>query len=352
MRAIVQERVGSPAVLGLKEIADPQLRPRDVLIRVSACGVCYHDVVVRDGTYRKSVHLPLVPGHEVAGIVERVGSASARFRVGDRVCTTQRRSICGHCRECRAGRESACPEREFLGDAHLNGGYAELVAVDELCVAAVPPGIDLETSSIVACAVGVALNAVRDVGGVRIGESVLITGASGGQGVHGIQIARASGAHVVAATSDATKAEALRALGAHEVVVYQRGEDFSQGVRQACAGRGADVVIDNVGTAIYEPVRRSLARGGRWVMVGALNGDRVGFNPAQMFTNNLSLLSVSSCNLSHLEDALVLVQRGLVKPLVAARVPLSGAEAAHRRLEKGSVGGRTLLLPALPEGST
>lgn len=345
MKAIVQRGTGTPDVLALEDVETPEMRPADVLIRVAACGVCYHDVVVRDGAYRKGVNLPLIPGHEVSGIVERVGPAVRNLRVGQRVCTTQRRYVCGRCRECRSERETACPSREFMGDAHLNGGYAELVAVDESCVALVPAGIEVETAAIVACAVGVALNAVRDVGRVRLGETVLVTGASGGQGSHGIQVARASGAEVLAVTSHVSKVAQLEALGAHRVLVVPHGQDFSRAVREATDGRGVDVVIDNVGTAIYESVRRSFTRGGRWVMVGALNEDKVGFNPAQMFTQELSLLSVSSCTRAHLEDALRLVQRGVVRPLVSRRLPLAEAAAAHRDMETAAASGRILLLP-------
>ncbi|HZZ01739.1 quinone oxidoreductase family protein [Paraburkholderia sp.] len=345
MRAIVQEETGTADVLTLQEIPEPEVRPTDVLIRVAACGVCYHDVVVRNGVFRRKVHLPLVPGHEVAGIVEKVGTATHLFRVGDRVCTAQRRSVCGYCRECRSGFEVNCASKEFMGDAHLNGGYAELVAVSEDCVAAVPATIPLDQASIVACAIGTALNAIRDVGKVRLGESVLITGASGGQGAHGVQLARASGAHVVAVVSTEAKAEAVRDLGAHDVIVTSRGADFSNDVRAVTSGRGVDVVIDNVGARIYEPVRRSLAKHGRWVLVGALGGETAPFNSAQLFLHDISMLSAVSCSRRQLEDALTLVERGLVRPLVSRVLPLALAASAHADLERSGVMGRIILKP-------
>ena len=181
VKAIVQHATGGPDVFSLRDIPLPEMRPADVLIRVFACGVCYHDVVVRNGVFRKHVHIPLVPGHEVAGIVEAVGPMTRRFKVGDPVCTTQRRSVCGQCRSCRSGHETMCDHLEFMGDAGLNGGYAELVAVDEGCVALVPESVSLEQASITSCAVGTQLNAIRDVGKVRLGETVLVTGANGGR---------------------------------------------------------------------------------------------------------------------------------------------------------------------------
>jgi NADPH:quinone reductase-like Zn-dependent oxidoreductase len=232
-----------------------------------------------------------------------------------------------------------------MGDADLNGGYAELVAVSEDCAVVVPEEIELDHAAIVACAIGTALNAIRDVANLRIGETVLVTGASGGQGGHGVQIARACGAYVIAVASTEAKAEAIRALGAHDVVVVPHGEDFSSAVRVATKDRGVDVVIDNVGAAVFQQVRRSLARHGRWVLVGALSGETASFNPAQLFLHDISMLSAISCSRSQLEDALTLVQRGLVRPLVTGILPLSAAERAHSTLERSGVNGRMILKP-------
>lgn len=345
MKAIVQEQVGGPEVLELREVPEPEVRPTDVLIRIAACGVCYHDVVVRNGIFRRLVHRPLVPGHEVSGVIEKVGSSVRHLRVGDRVCTLQRRSVCGYCRECRDGFEVNCTNREFMGDAGLNGGYAEQVAVSENCVAVVPDSIPLDQAAIVACAIGTALNAIRDVAKLRLGENILITGASGGQGAHGVQIARASGAHVIAVVSTQAKAAAVRELGAHEVIVSPHGEDFSPSVRAVTGDRGVDVVIDNVGAAIFDPVRRSMAKHGRWIMVGALSGETAPFNTAKMFLHDISLLSAVSCSRRQLEDALTLVERGLVRPLVSATLPLSLAGRAHADLERSGVMGRIILKP-------
>ena len=345
MKAVVQRETGAPGVLDVEEVEEPAMLAGDVLIRVHACGVCYHDAVVRSGVFRRHVHMPLIPGHEVAGVVEKVGPAVRNLRVGDRVCTVQRRYVCGQCRECRSGNEASCPNKLFMGDAYLNGGYAEQVAVDESCTALIPASVPMEQAAITACAVGVQLNAIRDVGKLRLGESVLVTGASGGQGVHGVQIARACGAYIVAVTSSQAKAELLRGMGADEVVVTPHGADFSGGVLAATAGRGVDVVIDNVGAQVFDFVRRSCARHARWVLVGELSGAKASFNAAQLFLHDISMLSTTSCSRRHLEDALMLVQRGLVKPVVTRTLPLEGAADAHAALDAAAVTGRIVLLP-------
>ena len=130
MRAVVTERTGPPDVLRVADVAAREPGPREIRIAVAACGVCFHDVVVRNGTFRRGVGMPVILGHEVAGTVERLGSEVRDFKLGDLVATTIHSHVCGHCRHCRGGHETSCPERIFLGDAGLNGGYAELVCVD------------------------------------------------------------------------------------------------------------------------------------------------------------------------------------------------------------------------------
>ena len=241
--------------------------------------MCFHDVVVRNGTLKAGVEMPVILGHKIAGHVAALGRDVRGLNIGDRVATTQRGHVCGQCRYCRGGREPLCAESVFLGDAGLNGGYAEYVVVDAAAVVAVPDGVALRDASVAACAIGTAHHAVVAVGRVRPGEIVLVTGASGGVGLHAIQIARAAGAMVLASSTSPDRAQALRDAGATHVVSHGRGEDFSVQVRDLTKGDGADVLIDNVGTPVFQPARRSLSRGARWVMVGQLTGDFVPFQP-------------------------------------------------------------------------
>lgn len=343
MRAVVVRETGPVDVLRIERTRQPAAGPRDVVIRVEACGICTLDIVTRQGTYRRNVELPLVPGHEISGTVVAVGSAVTRLRAGDRVATTQRFHVCGQCRLCRSGHETLCEERRFLGQNGQRGGYAEYVAVEEDNVALVPEGVPPEQAAIAACAVGTSLNAVRDTGRVQLGERVLVTGAGGGLGVHALQLARAAGAFVIAQTTSTDKAALLQQLGADEVLVSGREEDFSPRVMSLTGGHGADVVIDNVGTPVFEAVRRSLAVNGRWVLVGQLTGGFVPFSPAQLFLRNQSMLSVHSTSRAQLEDSLALLARGRVRAVVTQTCELDEVREAHRRMEAGGVAGRIVL---------
>jgi D-arabinose 1-dehydrogenase-like Zn-dependent alcohol dehydrogenase len=346
MRAVIAERTGPPEVLRVADVAAREPGPREIRIAVAACGVCFHDVVVRNGTYWRGVGVPVILGHEVAGVVEKLGSEVRELKRGDLVATTTYSHLCGDCRHCRRGQETSCPERVFLGDAGLNGGYAELVCVDADAVERIPDGVSMEEASIVACAVGTELNAVRDVGRVQLGERVLVTGAGGGLGLHGVQLCRLAGAFTIAVTTSEAKAARIRGAGADEVIVVERGSDFSSEVRRLTNGQGVDVTIDNVGSPVFESVRRSMADDGRIVLVGQVTGDFISINPAQLFLRNVSILSAKGVSRAQLADALGLVARRRIKPVVEDVCRLEDAAQAHRRVEAGLSSGRLVLSPA------
>jgi D-arabinose 1-dehydrogenase-like Zn-dependent alcohol dehydrogenase len=343
MKAIVVRRTGGPEMLAGETVPDPRPQPREVLVKVAACGVCFHDVVTRNGTLKAGVVLPFIPGHEIAGTVVEVGRDVTAFRVGERVASTQRSHICGHCRYCRTGREPLCSEARFLGDAGLNGGYAEYVAIEEDNLAHVPEEVALDAAAIAACAIGTVFHAVGSVAKVALGETVLVTGAGGGLGIHAVQVARRAGGFVLGQTTSPAKIDAIKGAGAHAVVLSQRGAEFSDQVMELTGGAGADVVVDTVGSPVFRSARRSVARGGRWVLVGQLTGEFVPFNPAQLFLKGISLLSSTSTTREELVQVLALLQRGELKPVIAETLPLEQASSAHGLLESGRALGRVIL---------
>ncbi|MGA8472754.1 MAG: alcohol dehydrogenase catalytic domain-containing protein [Pseudolabrys sp.] len=345
MKAMVVHQPGGTEVLSLERVADPIAGPKDVIIKVDACGVCFHDIVTRNGTLKFGVQMPCILGHEISGTVVDVGRDVRAFQRGDRVATVQRYHICGACRYCRTGRETLCPERKFTGDWGMVGGYAEYVAIEDDNVALVPEGVELQDAAIVACAIGTILNAIREIGKLQPGETALVTGAGGGLGMHAIQLARLAGALVIAQTTSPEKADQIRALGAHTVIFHSRGEDFSNAVKKANGGLGVDVAIDNVGSQLFESIRRSMGIGGRWIMIGQLTGEFVPFNPAQLFLKNVSMLSATSTTRKQLDDCLALVARGVIKPFVSLALPLEQAAQAHELVETGKSSGRIVLRP-------
>jgi acryloyl-coenzyme A reductase len=343
MRALVLRDAASVEALRSETIPAPLPGPRQVVIRVAFCGVCSHDVAVCTGLLRHGIKLPCVPGHEVAGTVSATGALVDEISVGDRVATTQREHVCGHCRYCRSGREPLCAEQVFLGDTRSNGGYAEYVAVDADNVVSVPDEVALDAAAIASCAIGTMLHAVRAVGRVAPGDRVLVTGAGGGLGVHGVQLAKRAGGWVIAQTTSAAKAGALREYGAHAVVVTARDGDFSGDVKAMTDGEGVDCVLDTVGTPVFTPTRRSLARGGRWVMIGQLNGAFVPFNPAQLFLRGISMLSATSATREELRLCLDMLRPGGIRAVLGRCFPLAQAAEALALVRSGAATGRVVL---------
>jgi D-arabinose 1-dehydrogenase-like Zn-dependent alcohol dehydrogenase len=295
------------------------------------------------GLLRHGIKLPCVPGHEIAGTVSAIGASVDDFCIGDRVATTQREHVCGHCRYCRSGREPLCAEQVFLGDTRLNGGYAEFVVVDADNVVPVPDDVALDAAAIASCAIGTMLHAVRTVGRITPGDRVMVTGAGGGLGVHGVQLAKRAGGWVIAQTSSAAKAAALKGYGADAVVVAPRDGDFSADVKTATNGEGVDCVLDTVGTPVFTSTRRSLARGGRWVLIGQLSGAFVPFNPAQLFLKGLSMLSATSTTREELRLCLDMLRPGGVRAVLGACFPLAHAAEALALVQSGTATGRVVL---------
>ncbi len=339
MRAAVMHEQGAPSVLRIEDVPTPGFKANEVLLKVGAVGVSYHDVVERNGAYQRGVHFPMVLGNEVAGTVEKVGDLVTTLKVGDRVCCKPFQ-VCGMCRRCRNGMETACKKRRGV-----RGGYAEYVAITEEALVKIPEGVSFEEACMLGASTGVALNAVRDVAKVQIGERVLVTGASGGCGIPSVEIARASGAIVIAVTRSEAKRRDLLEIGAHHVIVAPDGKDFSADVNALTQDEGVDVVIDNVGSRVFTPSFKSMAVGGRYAFVGQLFREEISINPARIFFKRAKFLGVGSCRRDQLEDAVALVAAGTVRPRVARVLPLEQAAEAHAMVEGGDVVGRVVLKP-------
>lgn len=337
MKAAVMRDWGGPDVLQIEEVAAPTLGPADVLVQVGACGIAYHDVVQRNGVMRRGTVLPMVLGFEIAGTVIATGPQAKGVAVGDRVVNKPWHS-CGRCRFCRQSMETACVERKAV-----HGGYAEVVALPDEVLVKLPDSISFEIGCTLGAGAAVALNAVKEVGGVRLGETVLISGATGGVGLPAVQIARASGARVLALSRSQDKVQMLRDAGASEVLVIGE-EDFSKDVR-ALVPRGVDVVVDTVGSRLFKPSFKSLALGGRFVMVGQLFREDISINPAFIFFQRAKILGVGSARRDQLEDVLSLVEQNIIRPKIAKVLPLDEIAEAHALVEGGAEQGRIIVVP-------
>ena len=342
MRAVVLREFGEPENLRLEEVEAPDpaaLRGREVLVRVRAVGMCYHDIINRAGNLPRT-KLPSILGHEIAGDVASVGPEVQAFRAGDRVATIQR-VHCGRCDLCRRGRTTLCKEGVFFGE-EIPGGYADFVVSEEQGLAKVPDGLGIEEASICACTIGTAIHVVRTRGEVLLDETVLITGASGGVGLHAIQVCRLIGARVYAVTSSPAKAARLKEAGADEVIVSPDLK-FAAAVRRATGGRGVDAVIEITGALTFDQSMRSLAPAGRLIVVGNLETRPVSFMPGLVILKELEIRGSFATTTAELSESFRLVTEKKIRPVVSRVMPLAEVAKAHQILFDRGATGRIVL---------
>ena len=336
----------------------PHLGPRSVLVRVSAAGVCHTDIHLISGAYdlgegRKlsatggGTLLPLTPGHEVAGILEEMGTEAGAtgFSKGDQVVVYPWIG-CGACRKCLAGRENMCEGRpSFLGFMK-DGGYAEYVFVPDARYLVRSDGIEPAQAATLACSGLTAFSAIRKCG-LHTDDLLLVIGA-GGLGTAAIQIAKkTTGARIVVADIDDTKLGLSTRLGADHTFNTTKldAKELVSGIRAFNEGRGADAVIDFVGKpATVSLGVRTLGHEGRLVLVGLMGGG------VQLSLPTLPLLGAQilgsfTGSLAELAELVQLARRGGVAPVVTASYHLEEANDVLSKLERGEIQGRAVLKP-------
>jgi len=337
MKAGLFTRFGGPEVLHQAEVPTPRYLADQMLVRTHACGVCGHDLLNRQGHF-PGTRLPCVMGHEIAGVVEEIGSLVQQFAPGDRVALTQRIS-CGTCPSCRAGRDNLCRSGPGFYGEDISGGYGQFVIASPRNAVRLPDAIDLSTGAILSCAVGTGLHAL---GRARLqpADTVLITAATGGVGIHTVELAKLMGYRVLAVTSSEHKSALLKNAGADHVLT---GIDFHKDAREITEGRGVDAVIEIAGAPTFAASVRSLCAGARLVMVGNVQPGNVPLNPAIPILREVEIIGSGHALVADLKRVIDLVARGQIKPRIAHSLPIEQAAEAHSLLSQGSAAGRLVL---------
>ena len=246
---------------------------------------------------------------------------------------------CGLCALCRSGRENLCVSGPgFYGEGQP-GGYGEYLLASERNAVRLPDSIPLQIASVLSCAVGTGFHALRRAA-LELGDTIVVTAASGGVGIHTVKLAKLLGLRSIAVSSSEAKAERLREVGATDVVVAP-DLVFHKQVRELTSGEGADAVIEIAGRPTFHSSIRSLKAGGR--MVGNVDPGDVPFNPALAVLKELEFIGSAHATVADLEKVIDLMARGEIKPEAAAFVPIE--EAAHARaiMEQRLTSGRVVL---------
>ncbi len=321
MKAIVQDTYGPADVLELRDIDKPEIGDDEVLVGVHAAGLdrgVWHGMTglpypIRLAGYGLRAPKTSVPGMDVAGVVEAVGSDVTRFRPGD----------------------------EVFGIG--KGAFAEYARAPESKLASKPANLNFEQAAVVGISGSTALQGLRDHGRVEPGQMVLIIGASGGVGTYAVQLANVFGAEVTAVCS-ATKVDMVRSLGADHVIDYTH-DDFAE------AEQRYDVILDIGGNASLSRLRRALAPKGTLVIAGGETGGRwLGGADRQVralllsrFVDQKLTTFISTANHEDLIVLEELIESGKIAPVIDRTYPLSEAPQAIRYLEQGHARGKVVI---------
>lgn len=336
MKAALCEAFGKPLVL--TDVPAPSPGPSEVLIRVSGCGVCHSDLHLIDGDFRHwRTPLPIVPGHEVTGIVEETGSGVKNFLSGDRVGVPWMQFACGECAPCRSGAEMLCAAQKTTG-VTVNGGFAEFVKAPAAFTHRIPDILDLVDTAPLLCA-GVTVFAPLRRAGNLAGKIVAVAGI-GGLGHLGVRMAAAMGARVVAILEEEERSALVRQLGAHEII-ESRKEKI--GKRLSSMG-GADLILlTGISPRLFEQCIPGLAPNGTLVVLATI-AESASVIPAALLSGQKTICGSMIGTRDDMEAMLRFAADNRIAPVVE-RYPLGEANEVLERLRMGKILLRAVLIP-------
>lgn len=344
MRAIRYQHHGGPDVLRLEEVPDPTPGPRDVVIDVGAAALNRLDLVQRAGYFTMpGFTLPHVPGMDVAGTVVEVGDDVTLVSVGDRVVVDP--SMAGVPDGSRlAGRGDLHGELGIIG-ATEDGGYAERCLVPETHVQPIPDHVSFEDAATFPTCHLTAAHALFDVGGLRAGETLLVHAAASGVSTAAIQLAVQAGVRVLATASTPAKLDWATRMGADEVVEHH-AVDVAGWAREVTGGRGVNLVLDHVGTALFGPSLFALGIGGRLVSCGNTSGDEATIpSLGYLFHSEITIRGSGPYLPEEFAPAWERFCTGGFPSVVHDVMPLADAARAHQVMEANEVLGKLVLVP-------
>ncbi len=314
---------------------DPVPGPDDIVLRVAATAVNFHDIFTRRGMPGITIDFPLITGSDVAGEIRDLGTAVQGWSIGDRVLVDPIR-LDGS-RPCMIGETAP-------------GGRAELLAVPASQLIRVPDDVGLEAAACLPLAYGTAHRMMVRRGAVTSGETVLVLGASGGVGTACVLLAKLAGCEVIACASSSTKLERLRGIGADHLINYAE-HDFRKeisrifGRPRVVGSGGVDVVVNFTGGSTWADSLRCLTKGGRLLTCGATAGFDPTIDLRYVWTFEQQIIGSDGWTRGDLEALLQLVSDGELAPVIDRVLPLSDAGEAERLLEDREVFGKVVLVP-------
>jgi len=342
MRAAIFSQFGGPEVVEFRDdVPVPEPGIGEVRLRVQAAALNHLDLWVRRGLPIETP-MPHIGGSDVAGTVDALGPGVEGVPIGTRVVVDPSIGYDWYDGE-DPGPDIERPPFRIIGE-HTQGGFAEFVVVPAVNLLQIPDDVPSTRASAAGLAFVTAWRALITRAGLKAGERVLVTGASGGVGTASVAIAVAVGAEVYALTSGPENVRRLEEMGVH--TAYDRNEvDFSREIWRDTRKRGVHVVYDTVGESIWTQCLRSLALGGRLVTSGATTGPRGDTEIRLVFWKQLSIMGSTMGTPAEFRHVMGMVFSGALQPAIHETLPLSEARRAHQMLEDGGVFGKLILEP-------
>lgn len=320
MKAIRVKEFGAPEVMKLEEVPKPVPAAGQLLVRIHAAGVNPYEAGQRAGTYAVKPALPYTPGSDAAGIVESVGDAITKVKVGDRVYTAQT----------------------------VSGSYAEYALALESQVYRLPEKISYAQGAALWVPCATAYHALYHSARAHASETLLVHGASGGVGTATLQLARAMGLTVLGTASSAKGLELVRREGAHQAFDHSK-PGYQEEILHATSGRGVDIVIEMLANVNLAWDMKLLAVNGRIIVVG--NRGEIAINPRELMSRRASIRAFTLWALTESESAdihaglLAAMENGTLRPVVGKEIPLAEAARAHKEIMEPGSQGKIVLIP-------
>jgi len=321
MKAQVLQRIApiEDGPLQFSSVDDPKMRPDDVLIKIKACGVCHSNLHMIEGEFRifgVPSKLPIIPGHEICGIVEDIGADVKKWHLGQRVGVQVLYSACGTCEFCLTSREHLCPNKKVTGET-VDGGYAQLIAAPADYIYAVPENLTCEEAAPLFCPGVTAYRAVKRAG-VRMGDKVVVMGI-GGVGHLSLQFAKLAGAEVIAVDPSQSAMKLALELGADVALSPTELDEY-------LAKHGAPDTI-----FLHTPAQPAIDQAFRSIKTGGIVLMAVMGNLSVVFPREYTVVASVIGTRSDMLDTLKIAATGKVK-VKSKSFPLSEASEVLTRL--------------------
>ncbi|MEQ9643500.1 MAG: zinc-binding dehydrogenase [Alphaproteobacteria bacterium] len=313
---------------------DPEPGADEVILRVRACSMNYHDLFTLRGMPGIKIGFPRIMGIDVAGDVAALGKDVAGWKVGDRVCVDP---------IDRHGKFA------MIGETR-DGGLAEYVAVKHYQMIALPADVSYEAGAALPTAYGTAHRMMLERGQIKAGEKVLVLGASGGVGTCCVQLAKQAGCEVIAAASTEEKLEKLKGIGADHGINYA-STDFTKAIHEMYGKPrifgegGVDVIVNFTGGDTWVASLKALSRGGRMLTCGATAGYSPQTDIRYIWTFEHDIKGSNGWSVSDIEALLAMCQDGRLTPVIDRTLPLTEGREAFRVLDDREVFGKVIVSP-------